>query len=224
MAILRYVKSIYQPSLSLSLPPASYSHISHYTTTHQQKQDLGNGYYWVSMVPHNAGINRLFLLLKSIGPTSAYTPYVASHIANSPYQLVIQHNVAYGPTCTTVGPGISTATVGYQTSFYVTTYDQWNNRVLSGSYNLSVVALAAQQVHGVVVNYGNGTSLVLYTPHSSGLNRLVVRVNGRHVRGSPFQVNVMDGDNKANTSIPTGEGLYTAMAGVLAPIHIQVGR
>lgn len=176
------------------------------------------------MIPHNAGINRLFLLLKSLGSSSVYSSYVASHIANSPYQLIIQHNIAYGPTCTAAGSGISTATVGYQTSFIVTTYDQWNNRVLSGSYNVTVIALAAQQVHGVVVNYGNGSSLVLYTPHSSGLNRLAVRVNGQHIRGSPFQVNVADGDNKANTSIPTGEGLYTAMAGVLAPIHIQVGR
>jgi len=113
------------------------------------------------------------------------------------------------------------AIAGYQSNFLVTAKDAWSNVVTNWHFNLTVWAYASQPVNGTVHNYHNGTCLVVYTPHSSGINLLSVTIGGHHIKGSPFSVRVEDGDDKAIKSTATGTGLYTNTAGEVTTIVVQ---
>lgn len=177
----------------------------------------------MTLTPTVQGTYDLALLLRNPADSRALSTSTStsSHIASSPYRLYVHPNLAYGPTSSAEGLGVVSGVAGYQSQFVVTVRDRWGNQLRNNDFNLTVVSLAPRRVAGSVLRFGNGTALVVYTPESAGVNHLSVTIAGLPIAGSPFAVQVADGDTRANTSTASGQALYAAMAGQPAAIIVQ---
>ncbi len=141
--------------------------------------------------------------------------HIGQYIGNSPYALRVRHSIASGITSTAAGPGLLGATVGVPVSFMVTIRDPWDN-VLRLSSPTAFVAAHLDRTPSAKVtihNYNNGSYNIEYVPLLKGPNLLSVRIDGFHIRGSPFTVPVLDGSTSAVYSYATGPGLLSGVAG-----------
>eukprot|EP01124_Arcella_intermedia_P036569 TRINITY_DN9608_c0_g1_i1.p1 TRINITY_DN9608_c0_g1~~TRINITY_DN9608_c0_g1_i1.p1 ORF type:complete len:875 (+),score=198.66 TRINITY_DN9608_c0_g1_i1:295-2625(+) len=110
-------------------------------------------------------------------------------IQGSPFSVDVAPAKGAIDKCTISGPGL-TATELYQTThFTVTVNDQTGRRVNQASVG---VAFGGKQVEFQVINNGDGTFQVTFTPNSPGLLIMSVSVDGKQIKGSPFQLNISE--------------------------------
>lgn len=90
------------------------------------------------------------------------------------------------------GDGLFEARQRKMAVFLVCVYDRYGQRRLSGEDKVEarVHSRNGTAVNTAVNNNGDGTYQVTYTPESAGEHRLSVLIEGKHVRASPFVVNV----------------------------------
>lgn len=90
------------------------------------------------------------------------------------------------------GEGLYTAREGKTSQFKVVVNDRYKQRRDLGGDKLeaSMTGSKGEVVHMFVDDSEDGSYVVSYTPNSTGEHRLSVLVEGKHVRGSPFVVNV----------------------------------
>lgn len=93
---------------------------------------------------------------------------------------------------TVEGEGLFEARQRKMTGFLVTIHDRFGERRLSGGDKVEALlhSRSGMTVNTTVTDNGDGTYQVLYTPESIGEHRLSVLIDGKHVRASPFIVNV----------------------------------
>jgi hypothetical protein len=194
-------------------------------------QDRMDGTYQAMICPVVSGTYEVHVLLGGQGVSnqpfqildkwhSQQTPmglgsHIGQYVGNSPYALSVRHSLASGITTTAEGPGLVSATVGVPVSFTVTVRDPWNN-VLRLSSPTVFVAAHLDRTPGAKVtihNFNNGSYNVEYIPLLKGPNLVSVRVDGFHIRDSPFTVPVLDGSTSAIHSYATGPGLLSGVAG-----------
>lgn len=100
--------------------------------------------------------------------------------------------------------------------------NDWDGYTTSTSvYLTSDAANAVVDETAVVANNGDGTVSISYTPTTTGANKLNILVNGAHIAGSPFEIQVLPGQITGATSTATGTGLTDAVAGQEAEFVIQ---
>ena len=165
----------------------------------------------------NLDSNRIYTHMASDFSVESF----ADHMGESPYRIHIEHSTAYGPTSYCWGPGIEWAIVDYHQWTVLETYDQFMNHLDYGAANISIKLVSTHHtVYGSITDYGNGSYYLSYNPIESGDNYLFIAIEGEQINGSPFLINVEDGDTLADTTTARGEALYNAEAGVLAKILI----
>ena len=96
------------------------------------------------------------------------------------------------------GEGLFEARQGKPASFKVTVHDRYSQRRASSGDNVEaqVTSRTGVVVETVVKDCKNASYLVSYTPENVGEHRLSVLIDGKHIRASPFVVNVLPKCNK----------------------------
>jgi len=152
------------------------------------------------------------------------------HAKGSPFELYVRHNVAYGPQSRLItdiaSVGFSEPFVNFGNTFTAQLVDEMGNDMKTSSYPYNPVVTADISsdfgpVSGSVAMNGDGTFTVTYSPRSTGEQQLTVVVNGEEIIGSPFTVNVQSADLTGSTSVASGAGLSSAMAGVEASFVVE---
>ena len=90
------------------------------------------------------------------------------------------------------GEGLFEARQRRMASFMVTVHDRYGQQRLTGGDRVEaqMQSRTGAIVNTTVLDNGDSTYLVSYTPESHGEHRLSVLIDGKHVRASPFVVNV----------------------------------
>lgn len=204
--------------------------------------DLSTGEYSVEICPVIAGVYEVHVLLDGKGvsnqPSRILDPQhsffdtafggdtsVGQYVADSPYSLVVSHTESSAYTSTAVGDGLAHATVGVDASFQVTVRDAYDNVLIPTAtqiaqqqdmFNLNASLIRTPEAHVRVWNFYNGSFTITYSAVAAGSNLLAVLLNGFHIKGSPFTVDVLDGRTGATYSFLEGAGLHNGQAGVLS--------
>ncbi len=137
-------------------------------------------------------------------------PDSALHTAIS--QMGFISSSAYAPTCLATGDGLKRALKGRIAMFTVHTKDHHGDPRMVGGDPLEVIVTSAEGVfyRAEIVDRQNGTYTVSYRPQTEGQHTISATIRGKHVRDSPFTVQVRSGRNYANIGMPLleigGEG------------------
>lgn len=93
---------------------------------------------------------------------------------------------------TAEGEGLHTAREGKTSQFKVIVHDRYKQRRNEGGDKLeaSMTGTDGEVVHLFVSDSEDGSYVVSYSPTSQGEHTLSVLIRGKHIRGSPFLVNV----------------------------------
>lgn len=96
------------------------------------------------------------------------------------------------------GGGLFDARQGNTASFTVIVHDRYGQKRETGGDKVEahLSSRSGALVSTVIEDCGDGTYHVIYSPESIGEHRLSVLVSGKHVRASPFIVNVFPKRNK----------------------------
>ena len=155
------------------------------------------------------------------------------HAKGSPFKLYVRHNDAASNSYIIDAASLAYATTsGHPTNniFYVQLVDANDNKLQSHStpYTTSVSATITSDAANAVVDetaaiqmMGDGTVKVTHTPTTIGANKLNIVVNGAHIKGSPFEINVLPGAVVGATGTATGGGLSASVAGQVAEFIVQ---
>mmetsp|Transcript_23801 Transcript_23801/g.35130 ORF Transcript_23801/g.35130 Transcript_23801/m.35130 type:complete len:1928 (-) Transcript_23801:1096-6879(-) len=181
-------------------------------------EDHKNGEYIVYITPYTSGPNELLVTLNGV------------HARGSPFLLNVRHGQAHGPSCFMM-TDLKTSKVIATVSNYFTvqTMDKCGNFLETNLIPyMTDVIIENKDPDGYIdeINHsshfiGNGSFRITYIPMKTGLNTLSIRVNGEHIKGSPFEINAFPGNFSGSESTVTGHGLSKATAGVEASFTIQ---
>ena len=216
--------------ISSPMPPEDTSYVD--IVRQNYVYDFGNGTYKVHVCPVIAGWHEIHMLLKakgisnqperildtliSRGQNSGKDSYTGQYIADSPYLMIVSNNEAAAFSSTAAGAGLYNATVGITASLLLTVRDAYDNVYLSqSSYTcaISAVLLNNPDDYFHVWNYKNGSYLLYYVPSVAGSNVLSIYVNGGEIKGSPYEVNILDGEASSSYSYARGDSLTNTIAG-----------
>lgn len=153
-------------------------------------EDLRNGYYLLSYIPHRVGKARVDVKM--------YGPNGLQHILGSPFTV----NVRMGPTdpagCQVIGGWDSVKTVsnlfpGKQIMFRIQAGDYYGNLRHSGDDNFVVKIDGPKPVMGVLKDMGDGTYNASFTVDQAGDYQVFVGINYNQkyeaaIAGSPFSM------------------------------------
>ena len=114
------------------------------------------------------------------------------------------------------GPGITNGTRGEQTDFVVELQDeagQADVEQFSPSDIKVVLESASLQLDLSLEDLGTGRGVCTYTPPQTGEYTLSVLVVGKHIRGSPFDIDVDPAPTAPSKCLVEGDGAHTARVG-----------
>ena len=174
--------------------------------------DYGNGTYKVTVCPAIQGTHEMHILLKGKGVSNQPFRVIdrwysfwdsqgagehrGEYVDKSPYVVTVQHAQASAFTSTATGKGLAEGTVNVPATCMVTVRDAWDNVVRTANYPyvLSASMNGISSADFRYWNYNNGSMTINFTPLIAGSAVLLsIYVDGAHVSGSPFAVNVLDG-------------------------------
>lgn len=126
--------------------------------------------------------------------TATYTPVTAgtdvvtitltgTEISGSPYTSDVVPNDAEAASSTASVPA---GTAGGATSLTITVRDPYGNPVSGEAANLAVTITGANTAAPTVVDNGDGTYTVTYTPVNAGTDGIAITLGGAPIFGSPF--------------------------------------
>lgn len=152
--------------------------------------------------------------------------YQSHHIFGSPFliktkpgAIIASESIAKGGSGNCLQninlscPGTSHGIVGQDSIFYIETYDLYRNRRNVGEDDWKVVLnsmRSSQYSIGRIHDFFNGTYRAAVTPMISGPNELHITLNGIHIKGSPFRMDVIHGLVKGLSSYVVDEDSSTA--------------
>lgn len=215
-----------------SPPLETYQNVVRYGTV----KDNRDGTYLATICPVIQGTHELHILLNGRGVSNQ--PYRiidkwysywdsqgagthrGTYVDKSPYMLVVQHSAATGFTTTALGSGILSAVANVPSTVLITVRDSWDNVLrtnnLAPALTASIAGVPAAQIK--LWNYENGSYTLTYSPVRSGTNLINIFIDGGHISGSPFSVNVTDGRASEIYSVTS----YPAVGAADIPYYFQV--
>ena len=200
--------------------------------------DNKNGTYYAQICPVLQGTHEIHVLLGGTGVSnqpwrildkansrmysSALGTYQGQYVSNSPYRLDVSHSRAHGYTSTAEGNGLIHATVGVPQTIMITVRDVYDNVLITANHPPICTLLLDRTPSASVsvANLLNGSYTFTYTAMATGDNLITIRVDGMHIKGSPFTVNFESGRPKGMYSIAVGAGLTVGTVNV--PSYFQV--
>lgn len=143
---------------------------------------------------------------------------VLRHINSSVLGQIASSNTDASATISS-GEGLREGAVGEETSFTVTTCDIKSDPCYSDIDVMNVIVTAPEgpNIESRIKNKENGFYEVTYVPPKPGKYDVIVQVNGKDIRGSPFQVHIRPPilmPLKAFGSNTGGAGMVTQPHGV----------
>uniref|UniRef100_A0A1B6CSV8 E3 ubiquitin-protein ligase TRIM71 n=2 Tax=Clastoptera arizonana TaxID=38151 RepID=A0A1B6CSV8_9HEMI len=111
----------------------------------------------------------------------------------------------YAPACIAYGEGTMRASVGNEAVFTIATKNHLGENVIGGQDPV-VVTLTAPDGSCTFANVesrNDGTYQVTYTTKMFGIHRMQVILKGKHICGSPFEINSCAGRNYSGAGTPT---------------------
>lgn len=178
-------------------------------------QDLLNGSYSVSITPHVSGINELTIALDG-------TP-----LQSSPFYMDVAHNEVVGPSSfVVIENDIQEMTAMTENTVLVQAADAYgNDAIYCGDIPYSTLVDVEGEGIDVektsITQLGSGRYLINVTPLEAGAINLTIKMNGAHIRNSPFNITSHPGIFSGSFSSASGFGLYRAKAGEEATFIIQ---
>lgn len=138
----------------------------------------------------------------------------SQHISGSPFTVVVAGGAVDASSSTATGTGISTATVGVESSITVQIVDTQGNAADGDSHTVAGVLTCGGTVNLVFTHITgtDGQYTGTYTPTEDGACSLAVTESASAISGSPFSVTVSVGapDASSCTVLPTPGTTYTA--------------
>ena len=157
--------------------------------------------YDASWIPRRAGKYHLNVTLEG-----------GRHIVGSPFVVNTEPSLTFAPesiaiggdgsclswmttSCSSLNHGIA----GEPSSFTIQAFDAFANMRTVGGDEWDIVVTSASpsstdyNVGRIEIDYGNGTYVATVTPLVSGINDLHISLNGSHLKGSPFRIDVIHG-------------------------------
>jgi hypothetical protein len=194
--------------------------------------DKEDGDYTVEFCPVLQGVHELHVLLNGKGVSNqphrvmdtansrfystAMGTHMGQYVDSSPYRLSVTHSSANAFTTTAEGLGLEGAMVNIPAYVLVTVRDSWDNVLRTDNYTdttyVNCTLDRTPEANISVLNYHNGSYMVRYTPVASGMNSVSIKVNGVHIKNSPFMVTFEDG-RPSEYSTASGDGLTLAYTG-----------
>ncbi|MFB2119968.1 filamin/ABP280 repeat domain-containing protein [Parapedobacter sp. 2B3] len=140
--------------------------------------DNSDGTYTVTYTPTKSGDDDIAITLGGIA------------ISGSPYSSAVSPAVADASNTTaTVPAGIA----GEPTTATITVLDEYGNPIMGvgGDLSVSVTGANAGIPVSSVVDHGDGTYTVTYTPTTSGTDNIAIVLDGTAINGSPYSSDVI---------------------------------
>src|SRR5690606_3650302 len=121
-------------------------------------------------------------------PTTSGTDNVAitlngNAISGSPYSSIVVPGAASAGQSTAVVPG---GTAGSVTTITVQAKDANGNNLTTGGATVAGSVTGANTATPAVVDNGDGTYTLTYTPTTSGTDNVAITLNGNAISGSPY--------------------------------------
>jgi hypothetical protein len=165
--------------------------------------DNGDGTYSMELEPQTRGFFNVFVLASAHRGLATLDP--AACVGGGPIPLVECIAGEVRPQyCTTVGDGLHAAVRGVPASFILEPRDRFGNIALhrplkfSARFAESGPANRSTTLPHVSVGYHeDGRYLCTYSLVVTGKHSMTVLMDGKHIAGSPFTVNVSPGNSSA---------------------------
>jgi len=108
-------------------------------------------------------------------------------IPGSPFSVEVAPAKGAIDKCKIEGPGLTATQIYEKTHCIVTVNDQMGHRVKEAIVG---VAFGGKQIEFKIIDHGDGTFKLEFTPNSPGLLIMSVTMDGKQMKGSPFQLNI----------------------------------
>jgi len=142
---------------------------------------LQNGTYERTSVFTSAGVYSVSILMNS----------TRAHIAGSPFSVSVSPDSAFAQSCASFGSGISSAGAGFSSSFSISSFDMFGNKVTRGGETFAATLQSGTTVvSSSIEDKRDGSYDVTYTITASAIYSLNVLLNGNFTAGSPYNVSV----------------------------------
>lgn len=148
-------------------------------------------------------------------------------VVGSPFAMTVAPSAMHATRSVVSGAGLlANRVAGVTMTLLVEARDVYNNRIWTGgnAAKLDVRAFHTTQLSaievGAVVDNGDGTYTLTYTPRVAGSYNVRVRLRGVDVNNSPYVVSVVPNAPVGTTSTASGAGLATASTNVQASFQV----
>lgn len=196
-----------------------HSETSHAVRGHAVGSQEHAAEYEIRFVPEISGSSLLSLRCASCSG--------AGHILGSPFPIFVFPGPPDASKCTAHGDAVSRAVEAVSGTFQVYVRDMHSNHLLDYGefpqdrwYNVSTldlnltVQISSTGLAESIEYVGNGTFDVTYVARGSGTQSMDVMIDGMHIYGSPFTLNILDGETIADLSQASFQGTTRAIASV----------
>jgi hypothetical protein len=129
------------------------------------------------------------------------------------------------PNQASAGHSLELSTAGLQSEFTITAKDLYGNLRLQGGDNFKVRLTGVDSTSGLVQDMSStnpGTYRVVYTSTKSGTYDISIVFGASGINQSPFRMVTQPARRHLGKSIPTGQALTLATAGIQASVTITV--
>ncbi|GLD92877.1 hypothetical protein PINS_up001456 [Pythium insidiosum] len=183
-------------------------------------------WFSISCVPFFSGIHALDVTINGV------------RIFGSPFQVSVTPNAMHPSRSLLSGPGLTANRVaGVLTIVTLETRDLHGNRIFTGGLNAMAAAMGGgtapvieiRAFHttrataietGVVVDNGDGTYTLSYTPRVVGTYLVHITQRGVHIHNSPYSVSIVPNDAVGATSVASGVSAV-GVTNVLSSFQVQ---
>jgi hypothetical protein len=138
-------------------------------------------------------------------------------IAGSPFPIsIVASNSTWGPECVAYGAGLSSGLVGATQTFVIQARDPFGNNMTYSNATFTVVFAKQQRLEQASdeVTYNitqdaadKGKFIVTYSTVVAGKYSITVSLDGKEIKGSPFEATMAPGALYAQDCVARGAGL-----------------
>ncbi|KAH3761749.1 gelation factor [Pelomyxa schiedti] len=130
---------------------------------------------------------------------------------------------ACAKNCRVKGPGLDGGEVDIPGQFDIEARDNTDKPLTHGDspFEVAVIAPSGSVVPHKLIDNGNGTYAVAYTPTEAGPHSVAVNLNGEKVGKSPFAVAIEPPTPDPTKSDVTGPGIENATVAAPAPVIVR---
>lgn len=148
--------------------------------------DATSRYFLCTYLPRTSGRYQLNIYHEAKGNSM--------HIRGSPFALHVLPGDTFAQESTAFGSGLHNGVAGNDGIATIQAFDANRNmRTVGGDYWDIIVrsVLTNDYQYGTTFDHGNGTYSLQVVPVVAGPNDLSIMLDGSHIRGSPFRMNVV---------------------------------